>query len=243
MEAYHFNYAYTGFFNLAVEVPSTDNTTSFQTYQIDNVTTSSTVQQEVVVYSMIGENLVGDIQLEVYRQDPSTFKVTYQKQVNVTYGCSDSTFKSALKNFDGFYSYEISVVRAIYDANNVTLSNTTGAARIDYTVSFYLLRSASLSAEAFRTQFFGGYTGTFESASIQSHSPLISGNFTLTIGGVAIIDSNNDVNIPYNIESWPLQERIRGSNIVGFEKVEVVRATPNSPGYQASWMIKYRGFN
>ena len=216
MEAFHFNYDSVGFFNLAVEVPNMDNTTSFQTYQIDNVTTTSTVQEEVVVYSMIGENLVGDIQLEVYRQDPSTFEVTYEKKVNVTYGCSDLTFKSTLQQFDGFKNYEISVVRTIYDASNATLSNTAGAARIDYTVSFYLLRSSSLSAEAFRTQFFGGYTGTFESASIQSHSPLISGNFTLTIGGVAIVDSNNDVNIPHDIQSWTLQERIRGTSIVGF---------------------------
>jgi len=44
-----------------VEVPNTDNTSSFQVYQVDNITTSSTVQEEIKNFSMTGAGVSGDI--------------------------------------------------------------------------------------------------------------------------------------------------------------------------------------
>ena len=88
----------------------------------------------------------GTLQLGVVRQNPSTFKITYEHYVNVTYGCTAAQFKSALESFDGYKNKVLTVTRAIYDSSNNTLPDTTGAARIDYTVSIYLLRSASLQS-------------------------------------------------------------------------------------------------
>ena len=44
-----------------------------------------------MVYSFVGENLTGTIQLRVYRIN-NNLDVTYDMKVNVTYGCSASTF-------------------------------------------------------------------------------------------------------------------------------------------------------
>ena len=71
--------------------------------------------------------------------------VKYDVKINVTYGCSAADFQSALNNFDGFRPFQISVVRNIYDGSNNSLSSLTGAARVDYVVSFYVLRAATYS--------------------------------------------------------------------------------------------------
>ena len=93
-EFYQINYGSTGFANLAVEMPNTNNNASFFAYQVDNVTTSSTIQPEVMLYSMNGASQSGDIELSITRI--VNFKVTYEKKVNVTYGCTAAQFKSAL---------------------------------------------------------------------------------------------------------------------------------------------------
>ena len=94
---------------------------------------------------MTGLNVSGTIQLRVFRQN-NKLEVTYDKKVNITYGCSSSAFASALNQFDGFKNYQISVIRKIYDINNNILSDTNGANKIDYEVSIYKLRSSSLQA-------------------------------------------------------------------------------------------------
>jgi hypothetical protein len=90
-------------------------------------------------FSMAGTGLSGQVELSIVRID-SNLDVTYSKQVNITYGCSASAFKSALQNFDGYGPYTISVQRYIYDASGLLLNDTVGAVNIDYVVSFYQLR-------------------------------------------------------------------------------------------------------
>lgn len=128
-EAYHINIWGGGNFKVEVGVPNSDNTLPFQTYQVDQIVLNSTVQPEVLVYTMNG-GTNGTFTLQVFRKDASTGKTTYDVSVNVTYGCSASTFASALNSFDLFSSYAISVNRIIYDASNAILSTTTGAAKI-----------------------------------------------------------------------------------------------------------------
>ena len=94
---------------------------------------------------MTGLNVSGTIQLRVFRQN-SQLEVTYDKKVNITYGCSSSAFASALNQFDGFKNYQITVTRKIYDINNNLLNDTTGANKIDYEVSIYILRSSALQS-------------------------------------------------------------------------------------------------
>jgi hypothetical protein len=82
----------------------------------------------------------GLINLKIIRTSPSTGAVTYNANVTVAYGCSSANFQTALNNFNSFNGYQVAVVRVIYDSNNNTLSSISGAARIDYIVSIYLMR-------------------------------------------------------------------------------------------------------
>ena len=150
----------TGYFYLDVEVPNSNPDALYQSFEVGNITLDSVVQPEIKVYTIDGLNLTGTIQLRVFRQN-SNLDVTYDQSVNITYGCSEATFKSALENFDGFKNYQISVVRTIYASNNSVLPDTTDAAKIEYQVSFYKLRSNFLQGEKFSTTSFNGFTGTF----------------------------------------------------------------------------------
>ena len=150
---------------------------------------------------MTGTGLSGTIELAVVRV--ANFKTVYEHRANVTYGCTAAQFKSALEGFDGYKNKVITVVRTIYDAAGAVLPDTTGAARIDYVVNVYLLRSSSLQLETFSTTNFDGYTGGFLEEQTQTHSPLITGNWSLSIGGVPVTISG-DANIPYDIADYEL---------------------------------------
>jgi len=82
----------------------------------------------------------GTIQLTINR----TTTPTYFKSANVTYGCTDTDFATALMSFDGFQYYDITVVRKIYDNTSKLINTTTGAAKIDYVVSINLLRPTTI---------------------------------------------------------------------------------------------------
>lgn len=150
----------------------------------------------------------GIIMLQISRTTPA-----YLKQVNISYGCTADTFAAALNSFNSFAYYGVTVVRNIYDSGNRLINSTTGAARIEYIASIQWFRT-SYTSEKFTVKYYN-YTGTFIQTSLQSHSPLISGTFTLTIAGVAI-QYKNSSNLPYNIDAATLQASIRASPIVGF---------------------------
>jgi hypothetical protein len=183
-------------------------------------------------YSMVGGD-TGIIQLTT---------ITTNKIANVSYGCNESEFSNAMKSFYGSKLYTSSVVRTIYDSNGNTLNATTGASRIDYLVSNFWSSSSTLSSERLSLRYFN-YTGVLYSTSVQDHSPLINGTFTLRIGGVSIQYSNTP-NIPYNIDASTLQTALRLSPIVGFDYVEVTQTKVNNDcGYSCTWIIQYKRFN
>jgi hypothetical protein len=193
---------------------------------------------EVITYSLVGGSS-GIIQLRIYRQDPSTGLSTYDISTNITYGCSGPAFTSALNNFNSFYGYQVSTVQNIYDVNNNTLNSLVGAARIDYVVSIYVLRPAAYSTENFILTKYG-YTGNFVRANVQSHSPLMTGSFTLTIGKY-LIDPYKNGTIPFNIPNSVLQTTIQAAP--GFQNVQVDNLLPIDYGYSNKWIIRYMGYN
>lgn len=90
-----------------------------------------------------------------------------------------------------------------------------------------------------------GTVSTFSQTTLHAHSPLISGTFTLDIGGQSIrtYDTSSKTysisNIPYNVGASVLQAALR--QIVGFEDVEVFRV--GEPEYGAKWVISYVGYD
>ena len=70
-----------------MEVPNTDTALNFQTYQVDKITTDSTVQPEVLNITFLGGSS-GLIQFSFNRVNPSTGAVTYSQAANISYGAS-----------------------------------------------------------------------------------------------------------------------------------------------------------
>lgn len=66
LEAYHINWGGTGNFRIEVSVPSNDSALSFQTYQVDEILLNSTVQPEVLVYTMAGGSN-GTFNIRIFR--------------------------------------------------------------------------------------------------------------------------------------------------------------------------------
>jgi hypothetical protein len=219
-----------------VQVPNSDASLSFQTHQIDEIFLNSTVQSEVLVYTMSGATN-GTFNLRIYRP---TANPVYDVNVDITYGCSASTFTNALNKFDIFSPYSTSTVMTMYKGSVVT-TNLSEATSITYTVSVYQFRPSTVTSQKFiYTQ--NTYNGVFTqpTAALQTHSPIISGTFTLSIGGV-LIDPNGNGTIYYNAYAGDLQAYIQ--NINGLEHVEVSKGYQISCDYSCSWYIKYKGYN
>jgi len=203
--------------------------------------TNTTVQPEVITYSMVGGSS-GYINVHMYRVNASNGQVLYDVNQNVSYGCTASVFQSALNSFDSFSSYQISVQRNIYNSSNQTTTNITSAVRIDYVVSIYLLRPPSVQAQTFIISYHN-YTGIFVATPTTQHSPLINGTWTLTVGGVTIDPYTNNNLLPFNVDPSYIQSGLR--SIVGFEQVQVEQYFPNAYGYGygSTWLIKFIGYN
>lgn len=101
------------------------------------------------------------------------------------------------------------------------------------------LTSASLTFAGNKLTPPPGKTATFSQTRLQAHCPLISGTFTLSVGGTPIkiwgSGSYSVTNIPYNVTSSTLRDGFR--QIVGFEKAEVTML--GDPLYGATWVISY----
>ena len=231
IEAYHINYGSTGYFRIEVDVPNTNLNLPFQAYEVDKISINSTIQPEVVNYVLTGGS-TGQINLKIVRT--SGTKITYNANTTINYGCTAADFQSALNSFDSFSSYHISVTRHIYDGSNNEINTTVGASKIVYQVTILLLRTAAQIAEDF-TYTNLNYTGTMAKVPVTDHSPLISGNFTLTIGGIILSQ------ISYAASASTLQTAIR--TIVGYEQVMVDQVSVLGAGYDNTWIINYIGVN
>lgn len=192
------------------------------------VVTAATVVPEIVTYTMPGGS-TGKINLKIVRTTGT--KITYNVNTTVDYGCTAEEFEYALNQFDSFSKYQISVTRDIYDGSDNVINTSVGADRIVYTVSFYLLRTAAVSSESFNYGY-TNYTGPITKATPQAHSPLITGNFTLTIGGI-------QNSIAYNAAASTVQGLIR--KISGYQNVLVDQVSLNGAGYDNTWIISYVG--
>ena len=150
--------------------------------------------------------------MKLVRRDKSG-AVTYNVNKTVDYGCSETAFQNALNGFNSFSSYYISVTRTIVDSGNVPkIAVTASSDVIQYEVSIYKKRTTDYENEDF-TYAYTNCPGSIIKTSITSHSPLLTGSFSFTIGG-QLFD-----NIPYNASAASIQTSLR--TIVGYEKVIV----------------------
>lgn len=87
----------------------------------------------------------GTFNLSIYRVDPTTLQVTYNKKVQVVYNASVGEFQNAINQFDLYDGYYASCVDAkAYDASgNVVSSSSASAIRFQWTVSVWKLRTTT----------------------------------------------------------------------------------------------------
>ena len=114
LEAYHVSYtSSSNRFKIFAEVPNSNSNLSFQTYHVAQIDSSADHRSEVMTYTMEGDTQ-GVVNLKIVRTD-SKGKITYNRDRNVSYGCSASSFNAALGEFSSFYSYYRSTTRKMFD--------------------------------------------------------------------------------------------------------------------------------
>lgn len=176
----------------------------------------------------------GSINMKLVRKD-KTGAITYNVNKTVDYGCSETAFQNALNGFNSFSTFYITVTRTIFDSGNVAKVAVTDASDIiQYEVSIYKKRTTEYENEDF-TYSYINCVGSITKTSVTSHSPLLTGSFSFTIGG-QLFD-----NIPYNASAGSIQTSLR--TIVGYEKVIVESTSKYGAEYSTTWVIRYVGVN
>jgi hypothetical protein len=104
MEIYHINYWGAGRFSLSVEMPNTDLTNRYQTYEVQTVSIVPTVDPEIIEYTSRGVN-GGKIYIQVYDLNPSTLEVILDQTVSVNWNATANEFCDALNQFFWIYGY------------------------------------------------------------------------------------------------------------------------------------------
>lgn len=138
------NWASAGFIRTEVEVPrpvSTASTdlTNFEVAQVDYLTLSSDVTQEQITFRMTGQ--AGDtitLSYEELNLVNNQYVKQYERSRTITYDCTESEFLGYMQHFWRVYhsSYGNSVTK--------TTSTINGVETIDYTLSIYKKRSATV---------------------------------------------------------------------------------------------------
>ena len=84
-------------------MPNSDTSLSFQTYQVDEIKLASTVQSEVLTYTVSGGSS-GSFNIRIYRPPVGTTPA-YDVNADIAYGCTNAEFADALNKFDIYSSY------------------------------------------------------------------------------------------------------------------------------------------
>jgi len=156
----------------------------------------------------------------------------------VPFNATINQFINALNTFNAFAPYQISGVLTMYNANGKATINSSAAYIYNWRVSIYFLRSTADVNSIVVAKYINyttatptatATTTTFTQSTFQTHGPLISGNFLLSIGGVALSTSGNNY-VPYNIDAASLQASF--NSIPGLQNVEVtLLSDPNLNQY------------
>ena len=100
MEAYHVNVGGTGFFSIEVEVPNTDSSLHWQSYEVNQLELSFTNDPEIMEFTLEGFNATvgGTFMLRIVTQDPDTLEYDIQ-ETEIDWDATASEFAQALNAF------------------------------------------------------------------------------------------------------------------------------------------------
>lgn len=132
------------------------------------------------------------------------------------------------------------------DDDNLVTTAPEYARKYVWRASIAKFRSASVKNHVFKVKYSpSGEGAEWSSSTIQEHSPLMSGTFTLSLDGLPIKLLNSTTgqyttnDIPFNIDTSSLRSAIKQIN--GLWNVQVERNGDGSVG--AKWIIYYIGYN
>jgi hypothetical protein len=224
MEAYHYNGGGSGDFSLSVQVPNNDNTVNYwQTYEVHTITTNLTSQPEILSFVSQGVS-TGTYMLKILEVDPISLVATVNQNVSgIPWNANSSTFCSSIGQMTGFSGYSILCSLAMSNADGPT-TNITIARIFNYTVTINGYRSDADRAHQMKATY-TATGGSFTNSTLQSHSPVMNGTFSLTLNGTSINIFNSTTsdysnpNIPYNVDIYTLANAFRA--LPGLQWVEV----------------------
>ncbi len=98
------------------------------------------------------------------------------------------------------------------DSTGSITTNVTEAVDFTWTASVAKYRTADLQAHKIIATYSAGLSGQFTATIIQQHSSPMSGTFTITLDGVPIKINPNITDIPFNVDSWVLEDGFRQLN-------------------------------
>lgn len=202
MEVYHVNNGGNGRFSLSVEVPNTDTTVErWQTYEVHTITTMMDEDPEIIDFTSTGAT-AGTINLKYFERNPATLAVIVNQNVTIPFNANASQFCTELVKFSWFGSYGTSCSLTMKDSTGAVVTNASLARSFTWRVSIARFRPANLRNRTF-TIAYSTPGGSFSSSTVQEHSPLMSGFFTMNLGGIPVRISNgssfSNANIPYNV--------------------------------------------
>lgn len=187
----------SGYFKVAVDMPSLRTYTANPTWQVDRVTVKpSQYDAEVINLKIFAKS--GTFDLFYYGTDG------YLKMASNSVGASSDTFKRSLSNLPNINDYSPTVTLNTLDAaGNPT--NVTGLIEgYEYTLVLDRYRpTTSLPYTRANLTGSGNVPASISLTRPSTHSLPISGTFSLSMGGVPL-QVNSNINIPYNVESWKL---------------------------------------
>ena len=119
----------------------------------------------------------GTINLRVYETDPVTLAVLINQNVTIAYNANASDFCSALNQFSWFGGYSTTCTLVMRNTDGIT-TNPAWAQEFTWTATIQKYRSPAVKNHAFTVKY-SAAGGTWSSRTVQEHSPLMSGTFTL----------------------------------------------------------------
>lgn len=96
LEIYHINGRGTGWYNLEMQAPNTNEAVKQRITEIQKVEIKAPFDPEIVSYSVFGGDMAGEYELYAIEIDPKTLKTAYNVSTMVSASATADQFKSAL---------------------------------------------------------------------------------------------------------------------------------------------------
>lgn len=139
IEVYHLNNGGNGHLRVAVEIPNADNTLTWQSHAVQQISTNITNVPEIVQFTASGLTS-GKINLTITRTQIGQPKVILVATIN--YNATAVEFMNALNTFDSYGPYSLyNPTLIMTDAGGAVTTNSSTAKSYNWTVSIKYVRT------------------------------------------------------------------------------------------------------